>query len=61
MMFIRRPIAQVMNAQLQRAAFLGALHHAGIERGAADVGEQRQNVDPHGGMVKRCSVKALKR
>src|SRR5205823_11818293 len=47
---VGRPVAQVMDAQVERTAFLRALHHAFRKRGATGFWEKRQNIDAHSPM-----------
>src|SRR5438067_10257205 len=46
-MFVRRPIAQVINVQLDDSLFLCAFHDALAQWCAADFREQRDDVDLH--------------
>jgi hypothetical protein len=46
-MFIRGPIPQVMNPQIDNPIFLSAFHDAFAKRGATDVRKQCQNIDLH--------------
>ena len=46
-MLVGRPLAQVVNPQIERAVFLRALHHAFRKRGATDLGKKRQDIDAH--------------
>src|SRR5712672_1504540 len=47
-MLVGRPLAQVVDPQVERAAFLRPLHHAFRKRGATDFWEKRQDIDAHG-------------
>ena len=46
--FVRGPVAQVVDADIQQAFFAGALEHALAEGAFADGGEESQDVDAHG-------------
>ena len=46
-MFVRRPIAQVMNVELHDSLFLRAFHDALAQWRAADFRKQRDDVDLH--------------
>ena len=45
--FVRGPIAQVMDTKIDRFIFLRALHHALAQRSAADLRKQGEDVDLH--------------
>jgi hypothetical protein len=44
---VRRPIAYVVQADVQQSAFLGALQDAGHKVGLEDLGEEGENVEVH--------------
>jgi hypothetical protein len=46
-MFVHRPIAQVMNVKIDNSVLLRAFHNAFAKRGAANFREQRDDVDLH--------------
>ena len=46
-MFVRCPIAQVVNVQFDDSVLLRPFHHAFAQRGAADFRKQRDNVESH--------------
>src|SRR6266404_1231748 len=46
-MFVRRPVAQVMNAKIDNSIFPGALHDAFAQRSATDFRKKGQDVDLH--------------
>jgi hypothetical protein len=46
-MFIRCPIAQIMNMQIDNVVLLRPLHDAFAQRSAADFRKQRDNIDSH--------------
>src|SRR5262249_62034948 len=46
-MFVRRPIAQVVNVQFDDPLLLRAFHHAFPQRHATDFRKQRDNVESH--------------
>src|SRR5437870_12638403 len=47
MMFVCRPVSEVMNVKLEDSLFLCAFHHALAQGRAADFRKQRDDVDPH--------------
>jgi hypothetical protein len=46
-MLVCRPVAQIVDVQVNRAAFLRTLHHAFAERGATDFGKESEDIDLH--------------
>jgi hypothetical protein len=46
-MFVRCPIAQVVNVQFDDSVLLRPFHDAFAQRSAADFRKQRDNVDSH--------------
>src|SRR5438067_12809020 len=47
MMFVARPIAQIMNVQIERADFLRAFHYAFVQWRSANFREKRDDIDSH--------------
>ena len=46
-MFVRCPIAQVMNVQVDDSVLLRAFHDAFAQRAATDFRKQRDDIDSH--------------
>jgi hypothetical protein len=46
-MFVRRPIAEVVDVKIDNVFSLCAFHHALVQWRTADFRKQRDNVDPH--------------